>query len=98
MARFHDPLARPETTLVFEDSWNGVRAGLAAGMHVVWVPDSIEAAGFPTDLPELTAEMKSRVLRLKSLEDFDPTLFGLPPYNSDSSDNCGKFFNIQRNF
>ena len=77
LARFSDPSARPETTLVFEDSWNGVRAGLAAGMKVVWVPEADEPAGFPCD-PDLTVVMMVRVVRLASLEEFDPTLFGLP--------------------
>ena len=89
MARFSDSSARPEATLVFEDSWNGVRAGLMAGMYVVWVPDAIESENFPCE-PELTEEMKARVLRLSTLEDFDPTLFGLPPFDSTNSAECGQ--------
>uniref|UniRef100_A0A5K3FJR4 Pseudouridine-5'-monophosphatase n=1 Tax=Mesocestoides corti TaxID=53468 RepID=A0A5K3FJR4_MESCO len=79
LRRFNDPSARPETTLVFEDSWNGVRAAVAAGMYVVWVPDPAEAPGFPDD-NGLTDEAKSRILRLTSLECFDPADYGLPPY------------------
>ncbi|EUB58122.1 Haloacid dehalogenase-like hydrolase domain-containing protein 1A [Echinococcus granulosus] len=79
LKRFNDPSAREESTLVFEDAWNGVQAGLAAGMFVVWVPDAIEDPGFPTD-SRLTEEEKTRIVRLNSLEEFDPSRFGLPPY------------------
>ena len=94
MERFHDASARPETTLVFEDAWNGVCAGLAAGMHVVWVPDLNEAPGLPSESPGITAEMKSRVHRLSSLEDFDPTLFGLPPYPYNNPGNYGQLMHL----
>ncbi|VDM18246.1 unnamed protein product [Hydatigera taeniaeformis] len=79
LKRFNDPLARPETTLVFEDAWNGVQAGLAAGMFVVWVPEAFEGPNFPADA-DLNEEEKTRVIRLNSLEEFDPSLFGLPHY------------------
>lgn len=79
LKRFNDPSAREESTLVFEDAWNGVQAGLAAGMFVVWVPEAFEGPGFPADA-ELAEEEKTRVIRLNSLEEFDPSLFGLPPY------------------
>lgn len=57
--------------LVFEDSANGVKAGIAAGMQVVWVPAEC------TD----TAAANATVI-IPSIEKFEPLKFGLPPYKS----------------
>lgn len=56
--------------LVFEDAPNGLEAGLLAGMQVVMIPDP--------HVPE--EQTKGANLVLKSLEDFQPELFCLPPF------------------
>jgi len=60
--------------LVFEDAIPGMQAGKRAGMSVVWVPDAnlldVEFSG-----PEKADQI------LKSVEDFVPEQWGLPPYD-----------------
>lgn len=57
--------------MVFEDAVNGIKAARAAGMQVVMVPDQ-----------RLDKSMTSEAtLVLKSLEEFQPELFGLPPFD-----------------
>lgn len=60
-----------DSILVFEDAPNGVEAALKAGMRVVMVPDS--------NLSHASRGMAHQ--ELSTLEDFDPSLWGLPPFN-----------------
>ncbi|KAJ7933842.1 HAD-like domain-containing protein [Mycena leptocephala] len=66
-------LAERRKGLVFEDALPGMQAGKRAGMSVVWVPD--------TKLldVEYSGEEKADQI-LKSLEEFVPEQWGLPPY------------------
>ncbi|CAG2111899.1 unnamed protein product [Medioppia subpectinata] len=73
MNRF-DPIPETHNVLVFEDSLMGVKAALAANMPCVWVPD-----------PVFDGSEGNATLVLKSLLDFRPEVFGLPPF--ESSDN-----------
>jgi len=68
-SRFPVPV-EPHQCLVFEDAPNGVTAGRAAGMQVVMVPDA--------RMDPLMTSHATQVL--KSLEDFQPELFGLPSF------------------
>ncbi len=62
--------AQPRHCLVFEDAPAGVQAAKAAGMAVVAVPDP--------NLDTRTLSDAHSVLR--SLEEFDPGVWGLPPF------------------
>ncbi|MFC1849177.1 HAD-IA family hydrolase [candidate division CSSED10-310 bacterium] len=62
--------AEPSFCLVFEDSPAGVTAAKAAGMAVIAVPD-------PNINPEA---VKAADQTLNSLAEFDPILWGLPPF------------------
>ena len=69
-SRFSSKPLSPANVLVFEDSPNGVTAARAADMSVVMVPD-----------PRVDPSMcTNATVCLKSLEDFDPRLWGLPSF------------------
>lgn len=69
--RFKPPPKSPKNVLVFEDAVNGVNAAIAAGMQVIFVPDKW------VDLEKVTVKPTQT---LKSLNDFKPELYGLPPF------------------
>ncbi|XP_030041066.2 probable pseudouridine-5'-phosphatase isoform X1 [Manduca sexta] len=78
-ARFPDK-PKPIQCLVFEDSAVGVEAAKEAGMQVVMVPD-----------PRLTREhTRHATLVLRSLLEFRPELFGLPPFHDDPANTDGR--------
>uniref|UniRef100_F1L7X0 Haloacid dehalogenase-like hydrolase domain-containing protein 1 n=1 Tax=Ascaris suum TaxID=6253 RepID=F1L7X0_ASCSU len=72
MSRFEKKPAAAKHVLVFEDSPNGVRSAIAAGMQVVMIPDWNYSKP-----PEEVMDRISAVL--DSLEDFRPETMGLPP-------------------
>ncbi|CAH1408358.1 unnamed protein product [Nezara viridula] len=61
---------RPKECLVLEDSYYGLLAATEAGMQTVLIPE--------VDYTE--EQMKDAVMVIKSLEDFNPEEFSLPPY------------------
>ncbi|ESO12195.1 hypothetical protein HELRODRAFT_158659 [Helobdella robusta] len=71
---FVKPPKNPENVLIFEDAINGVQAGVAANMNVVWIPD---LAITPADKIDIK---QGSIFQLNSLNDFKPELFGLPVY------------------
>lgn len=55
---------------MFEDAPNGVQGAISAGMQVVMVPADY-----------ISEELKSKAtFVLRSLEEFEPEMFGLPPF------------------
>ncbi|CAG8771223.1 20592_t:CDS:2, partial [Gigaspora rosea] len=63
--------------LVFEDSIPGVKAAKNANMNVIWVPDPM--------VTELYPDNNSADEIIFSLNGFDPTKYGLPPFDEESS-------------
>lgn len=71
--RFKPAPESMSNVLIFEDAGNGVRAALAAGAQVVFVPDK----QFGVDVNKIGVVP---TLTINSLEEFEPQLFGLPAF------------------
>ncbi|VDK80798.1 unnamed protein product [Onchocerca ochengi] len=74
MQRFAKKPTSAANVVVFEDSINGVRAAIAAGMQVIMVPD-LHYSKPPEDCKEKI------LLVLKNLTEFKPETIGLPPFD-----------------
>ncbi|RIB30562.1 HAD-like domain-containing protein [Gigaspora rosea] len=74
-----EAIGNPPTNqyLVFEDSIPGVKAAKNANMKAIWVPNPMVA--------ELYPDNNSADEIIFSLNDFDPTKYGLPPFDEESS-------------
>lgn len=70
--RFKPPPKSPKNVLVFEDAINGVTAAKSAGMQVIFVPDK------RIEVDKLAVKPTQT---LRSLDDFKPELYGLPPFD-----------------
>lgn len=75
MKRFQAPPEDPSRVLVFEDAPLGVKSAISAKTNCVMVPDP--------HIPEHLTKEATVVVR--SLAEFDPEEFGLPPYDSPPS-------------
>ncbi|CRL06017.1 CLUMA_CG018983, isoform A [Clunio marinus] len=71
--RFPDSPKPDDVCLVFEDAPNGCKAARSAGMQVVMVPDSHVSEN----------QKQDATVVYKSLLDFKPEDFGLPPYKDN---------------
>jgi HAD superfamily hydrolase (TIGR01509 family) len=81
--RFPERPASPKNVLVFEDSINGARSSLAAGMTTVMIP---QKDFLPPNWDEIHAELRPQLSDLlESLEEFNPTAYGLPSFDKSSN-------------
>lgn len=60
---------KPGDCLAFEDSPNGVKAALAAGMKTIWIPDPLLLTNYKKAFPELFID-NNQIIILQSLEEF----------------------------
>jgi len=79
MGRFETKPKSPKNVLVFEDSWVGTKAAVDSGASVVMIPQGNFSSDEVVQKIELLRPKLAAVL--KSLSDFKPEEFGLPPFN-----------------
>uniref|UniRef100_A0A7E4VQZ1 HAD hydrolase, family IA, variant 3 n=1 Tax=Panagrellus redivivus TaxID=6233 RepID=A0A7E4VQZ1_PANRE len=78
MKRFAVPPKSAANVLVFEDSINGARSGIAAGCATIFIP---QKEFITHDWAERTADVQQQASEvLTSLEEFDPVKYGIPGY------------------
>lgn len=76
MSLFSSPPMSPKNVLAFEDSINGVKSALSAGLTTVWVP---QRELLPENWNEIKQEFEENVSSIiYSMEDFNPEKYGLP--------------------
>lgn len=71
--------SKPSECIVFEDSINGIKAGLAAGIRVDWCQEGVgmTVVAVPsTEIPQDNLVGVNQVIR--TLSDFDETKLNLP--------------------
>lgn len=74
----YDLSIKPEECLIFEDAMPGFISGKRAGGYVIWVPDERALNVIPeNEINTLVGENNEHGIVLKSLEDFDPSDYGL---------------------
>uniref|UniRef100_A0A915DNQ4 Uncharacterized protein n=1 Tax=Ditylenchus dipsaci TaxID=166011 RepID=A0A915DNQ4_9BILA len=78
LTRFPVPPASPKSVLVFEDSVNGARSAITAGLTVIMVP---QKEFLPANWEEVRQELEPQLAEiLESLEEFVPEKYGLPAF------------------
>lgn len=79
MNRFSPPPIAPKNVLAFEDSINGVKSALAAGLTTIWVP---QKELLPENWDDIKKEFEPNVAEIiYSMEEFKPERYGLPKFN-----------------
>jgi pseudouridine-5'-monophosphatase len=74
----HGQNIKPEECLVFEDAMPGFLSGKRSGGYVIWVPDQRALDVIQKDeITKLIGESNEHGVILKSLEDFEPSDYGL---------------------
>ncbi|KAL7062242.1 hypothetical protein AAHC03_01530 [Spirometra sp. Aus1] len=81
--RFKDRPRIGRNILAFVASMDFAKAAMSAGLMVVWVMDSNKIT--PSIKQSLSYQLRTRVTFISSLTDFKPSVFGMPRYQKESS-------------